>query len=156
MNYPEPEPRKRANPGFTVGFIGGLVMIFVSLAVFFMNGAETDGDLLVWFIQLVVYFFLGRAAASQQAERQRHTYEPAHGVVGAGVGAPLVTSIMMWIFIILRGIVRDALGMFIAIEPVTFCGWIILDVVLALGIGGLMGRSVEKQYRANPYDKSNF
>jgi hypothetical protein len=152
MNYPELEPRKRANPGFTVGFIGGLVMIFVSLAVFFMNGAETNGDLLVWFLQLAVYFFLGRIAAGQQAESQRHTYEPVRGIAGAGIGAALVASIMMWIFIILRGLVRDAMGLFIAIEPVTFCGWIILDISLALGIGGFAGRSVESQYRSNPYD----
>jgi hypothetical protein len=156
MNYTELEPHKRIHPGFTVGLAGGLVMMLISLAVFFMNGAETNGDLLVWFLQLVAYFFLGRIAAGQQAESQQHTYEPTRGIVGAAVGAALVTSIMMWIFIIVRGLVRDALGYFIVIEPFTFCGWIILDVSLALGIGGFAGRSVEKQYHADPYDTSNF
>ena len=34
MNYQDFEPRKRTstNPGFIIGFIGGFVMIFVSLA----------------------------------------------------------------------------------------------------------------------------
>jgi len=156
MNYPELEPRKRPNPGFTVGLTGGLVMIAISLAVFFMNGAETNGDLLVWVLQLVAYFFLGRIAAQQQAEIQQHTYEPTRGIVGAGIGAPLVTSILMWIFLIIRDVVRDALGNIVLLEPITFCGRIIVDVLLAMGIGGFAGRSVEKQYHTNPYDTSNF
>ncbi len=140
------EPQKRSNPGFQVGLVGGIIMIFVSLAVFFMNGADTDGDLLVWFIQLVVYFFLARTAASRQAELQSRSYEPTRGVLGAGVGAPLTTSMMMWVFIVIRGIVRDMLGMTITIEPVSFCGSIILDVVLALGIGALTGNAISKQH----------
>jgi hypothetical protein len=156
MNYNEIEPKKRINAGFRVGLIGGFVMILTSLAVFFMNGADTDGDLLVWFIQLVVYVFLGRLAAQSQAETQLHTYEPTRGVQGAGVGASLTTSIIMWIFIIFRGIVRDAMGMFITIEPVSFCGWIVLDVLLALGIGSWAGHSVVRQHQSGPYDTNNF
>jgi hypothetical protein len=152
----ETEPKRRMNAGFPIGLVAGLIMILISLAVFFMNGADTNGDLLVWFIQLVVYIFAGRMAASRQADAVRHTYEPTRGVQGAGVGAPLIASILMWIFIILRGIVRDAMGMTIMIEPVTFCGWIILDVLLALGIGGGTGRAVLKQFQPNPYDTSNF
>jgi hypothetical protein len=41
-------------------------------------------------------------------------------------------------------------------EPVTFCGWIILDVLLAIGIGSWTGRSVFNQEQANPYDPNNF
>ena len=152
MNMDDFEPRKRSNPGFQVGLVGGIIMIFVSLAVFFMNGADTDGDLLVWFIQLVVYFFLARTAASRQAELQSRSYEPTRGVVGAGVGAPLTTSVMMWVFIIIRGVVRDALGMTIWIEPFGFCGWIIVDVVLVLGIGALMGNSIVNQNKPDPWD----
>jgi hypothetical protein len=148
--------KRRHNPGFTIGFIGGLVMIVISLAVFFMNGADTDGDVLVWLIQLVVYFFLGRIAASQMAEMQQDSFEPTRGIVGAGVGAPLVAGIMMWIYIILRGVVRDAMGMYIVIEPVSFCGWVIIDVLLALGIGGIAGKTVQDRYGANPYDSGNF
>lgn len=154
------EHQRRSNifrhPGFQVGFIGGLLMIFVSLAVFFMNGADTDGDVLVWIIQLVVYLFLARIAANRQADIQTRSYEPARGVQGAAVGAPLTTSIVMWVFIILRGIVRDAMGMMIVIEPFSFCGWIVLDVLIALGIGGLAGRSIIRQRAADPYDSNNY
>jgi hypothetical protein len=149
-------PKKQLNAGFAIGLVGGLIMILVSLAVFFMRGAETDWDAFVWMLQLAVYFFVGRAAASRQAEAQRQTYEPGRGVVGAGVGAPLTVSGMMWLFIIIRGIVRDAMGMTIQMEPVTFCGWIILDVLLAIGIGSWTGRSVFNQEQANPYDPNNF
>jgi uncharacterized membrane protein len=156
MSYYDLEPRKRSNifrhTGFRVGFIGGILMILVSLAVFFMNGADTGGDLLVWIIQLLVYVLLARIAANRQADLQSQTYEPVRGVVGAAVGAPLTASVMMWIFIIVRGIVRDAAGMTIIIEPIMFCGWIIFDVLLALGIGGMIGRSVMRQRQPSPYD----
>jgi len=144
------------NAGFTVGLAAGALMVLISLAVFFMRGGETDWDLLVWIIQLAVYYLAGRAAARRQAEAQRHTYEPGRGVVGAGVGASLTISGMMWLFIIIRGLVRDAMGMIIIMEPITFCGWIIFDVLLALGIGGLAGRAVFKQEQASPYDSNNF
>ena len=156
MNYPEYESKKRRNFGFSVGFIGGLIMVFVSLAVFFMNGADTNGDIFVWFIQLFVYFLVGRIAASKQADGQEDSYEPTKGVAGAGVGAALVTATIMWVFIILRGIIRDAMGMYITIEPISFCGWIIIDILLALGIGRLAGRSIEKQHDLDSYDTNNF
>ena len=160
MSYYDLEPQKRSNifrhPGFQVGLVGGLIMILVSLAVFFMNGADTDGDVLVWFIQLIVYLFLARIAASRQADLQSRSFEPTRGIQSAGVGAPLITSLMMWSFIIIRGLVRDAMGMTIEIRPVSFCGWIVLDVILALVIGGVAGRSIVKQHESNPYDTSNF
>ncbi|MBI5823892.1 MAG: hypothetical protein HZB18_07695 [Chloroflexi bacterium] len=156
MNSNDLIPTKSKNAGFQVGLIGGVIMIFTSLAVFFMNGADTDGDTLIWLIQLVAYIFLARTAASRQAEAQSRTYEPARGVQGAGVGAALTTSLMMWIFIIVRGVVRDAMGMTITIDPVSFCGWIVLDVVLALVIGGLMGGAVAKQVKGDPYDTNGY
>jgi hypothetical protein len=156
MNDFDSYSKRRTNPGFVVGFAGGLVMIVISLTVFFMNGADTDGDVLVWLIHLVVYSFLGRIAASQMAEMQQDSFEPTRGIVGAGIGAPLVASVMMWIYIILRGIVRDAMGIYIVIEPVSFCGWVIIDILLALGIGGLAGKTVQNRYGADPYNSGNF
>lgn len=156
MNSNDLVPLKSKNAGFQVGLIGGIIMIVTSLAVFFMNGADTDGDTLVWLIQLVAYIFLARYAASRQAEIQKNTFEPSRGVQGAGVGAALTTSVIMWIFIILRGLVRDAMGMIIVIEPVSFCGWIVLDVILALGIGALTGGSIANQVKGDPYDTNNF
>lgn len=156
MNSNDLMPLKSKNAGFQVGLVGGIVMIFTSLAVFFMNGADTDGDTLVWFVQLIAYGFLARTAASRQAEMQARTYEPTRGVQGAGVGAALTTSAMMWIFIIVRGVVRDAMGMTIMIDPLGFCGWIVLDFVLALAIGGLIGGAIVKQVKSDPYDTNNF
>lgn len=155
MSY-DTRPKKQLNAGFATGLVGGLIMILVSLAVFFMLGADTVGDGFVWLIQLAVYFFVGRAAAGRQAEAQRHTYEPGRGVVGAGVGAPLTVSGMMWLFIIMRGLVRDAMGMTILMEPFTFCGWIIVDALLAIGIGSWSGRAVFNQEQASTYDSNNF
>lgn len=156
MSYSDFDEHPSRNKGFSVGFVGGLIMIFVSLLVFFMNGARTNGDILVWVLQLLVYFFVGRTAAIQQAEAQENTYEPTKGIVGAGVGAPLIVAIMMWVFIIIRAFVRDAAGNFVFIEPLSFCGWIIIDVLLAIAIGRAAGSTIEKQYDLDHYDMDRF
>lgn len=160
MNIYEPESQNRSNifrhTGFQVGLVGGTIMTFVSLAIFFINGTETDGDLLVWLIQLVVYVFLARTAANRQSEMQTRNYEPTRGVQGAAVGAPLTTSLMMWLFIVARWLVLDGMGATVDIQPFNLCGWVILDVVIALAIGAVAGRAVVKQHEGNPYDTSNF
>ena len=134
--------KRSPNPGFKVGLIGGMIMALINLVVFFVNGADTRGDFLVWIVQVLSYFLLGRMAANRQADLQRYTYEPTRGIVGAGVGAALTTSVLFWLYIILRGLVRDAFGVFIVMYPIQFAGWIMVDVTLALMIGAFAGRSV--------------
>jgi len=142
-------PSNQGNPtgfGLKVGLVGGLLIMAANLLVFFINGADPRGDGVVWILQVISYFFLGRLAASRQAEAQLYTYEPTRGIVGAGVGAPLVTSFLVWLYIIVRGLIQDAMGILVLVEPFSLCGWIFVDVLLALGIGNWMGRSVEKHH----------
>lgn len=139
------EPRRPMNAGFQVGLMGVLLMAFINLLVFFLNG-DSRGDFLVWLFQLVVYYVLGRLASARQAELQRHTYEPGRGVSGAGIGAALVTSIGMWIYLILRDVFRSALDAVVFLWPLLFCGWVITDVLLALGIGSLAAHSISREH----------
>lgn len=141
-----------SHPGFQVGLIGGILLMAINLLLFLLNRGDTLADGLVWIFQVIAYFFLARAAAHRQAELRMRTYEPTRGITGAAVGAALTTSIFMWLYIIVRALVRDALGMFIIVEPLSLCFWIFIDVVIALVIGNAVGRSVEKHYGATPYD----
>lgn len=143
MDFEPPKPR---NMGFQVGLWGILLIACINLFVFFLNGADSHGDFLVWLLQLVMYYFLGRLAAKRQIELQRHTYEPSRGVIGAGIGAALVTSLGMWIYLILRDVMRSAFGVPIFFWPPLFCGWLMIDVLLALGIGRLAALSIYKEY----------
>lgn len=151
MNFDDFDRSRRNNlfrhAGFRVGIVGGLIIVGVHLFLLLINRGTNNGDVLAWLLQLAVYFFLSRAAAEQHYQAQRDEVEPLRGVRGAGVGAALVTSLCGWLFIILRGVFRDALGITVIVEPVSLYCLIVLDVLFALGLGAWGGGAVEKKYR---------
>lgn len=134
------------NAGFRVGMIGAVIMIVVHLFLLLINQGETNGDLLAWLLQLVVYFFAAQSAAQQQYDAQERSYEPLRGVQAAGVGAALTISFLVWVYIILRGVFRDAFGITIDMNPVWLYCMVVLDVLLALGLGSWGGHLVVKKY----------
>ena len=134
------------NAGFRVGLIGAVIMIVVHLFLLLINQGETKGDLLAWLLQLVVYFFASQSAAQQQYNALERSYEPLRGVQAAGVGAALTISFLVWVYIILRGVFRDAFGITIMVNPVGLYCMVVLDVLLALGLGSLGGHLVVKKY----------
>lgn len=152
MNNKEWEPEWQiqktpsVNEGFKVGIVGGIGFSILNLLLFFMSGGNTGFDFPVWLLQVISYFFLGTLAARRQLEKQIHTYEALRGVKGAGVGAPLVTSLVVWLYIIVRGVVRDAIGIFIAVEPFSLCAVIFIDVFLALFLGQIAGERIDREY----------
>ncbi len=139
--------RRNKNAGFKVGFVGGIVMWAIHIFMLLLFGNTNYGDTIAWFIQLFVYLLIGKSAAQKQYEAQRDDVDALRGVRGAGTGAALVTSVLSWVFIILRGFVRDAFGITIIINPVGLFCLIIVDVLLALALGTWMGKSVEKKYQ---------
>lgn len=141
------------HPGFRFGFFGALTAIFINLILLLINRGDTRGDLLSWIVQLFLYFFFARAAAQNQYNHnvRQGILEHLHGIQAAGVGAALVTSILVWIYIIIRGIVRDAFGIFIIVEPFSLFCLIVIDVLLALGIGTWAGSTMVGRYREDHY-----
>lgn len=137
------------NPGFRFGFFGALAAILINLLLLWINAGDTRGDLLSWLVQLFLYFFFARAAAESQYNSNARwgALEHLQGVQAAGVGAGLVASILVWLYIIMRGIVRDAFGIFIVVEPFSLFCLIIIDVLIALGIGAWAGNTVVRRYR---------
>ena len=137
------------NPGFRFGLFGAMLMIALNLLLLLIFGGDTRGDLLSWIIQLFIYFFFARVAAESQYSLNERwgDFEHLRGVQAAGIGSALVTSILMWIYIVIRGIVRDAFGMFIIVEPISLFCLVIVDVLIALGIGAWAGNSVVSKHR---------
>lgn len=141
-----PRERRPANRGFGVGLVAAGVMVAVHLTLLLINAGSNRGDVLAWLLQLVVYFLAGRAAAGQQHQAQQANVDHVRGVRAAGVGAALVTSVLVWVYIIVRGLLRDALGLTVMIEPVSLFAYIVLDVLLALAIGAWGGHTVARKY----------
>lgn len=143
-------PQRRSifrHAGFRIGAVGGSMMWGVHLILLLIFQGTNQGDILAWIIQLFVYFVLGRTAAQKHYDAQSNEVDAIHGVQSAGTGAALITSLLVWLFIILRGFVRDAFGFMVLVDPIgLFCA-IVIDVLIALGIGSWAGKTVVKKYQ---------
>ncbi len=154
---PDSPKRKTMHAGFRVGFIAAAIMVAVHLFLLLIFRGENRGDLLAWGIQLFVYFFGSQVAAQQHYNSQERDPDALRGVRAAGVGAALTTSFCIWVYIILRGVFRDALGIIVLVEPFSLFCMIIADVLLAIGLGTWGGRIVEKKYKGfEGYNSDNF
>lgn len=139
--------RKRGlHPSLKAGLVGGAVAISVNLMLFLINAGETNGDILAWLVALAVYFFAARNAAQMQYDARRDELDACRGVVGAGVGAAYITSALTWVYIIVRGVVRDAFGIFIVMDPFSAFCTIVIDVMVAGGLGAWGGRTIYNKY----------
>ncbi len=145
------------NAGFSVGFIASILMIAVHLILLLIFQGGTRGDWIAHGIQLLVYFIASQSAAQQQYNAQERSIEALRGVKAAGMGAALTVSFLMWIFILVRNLILDAMGQFIYVDAIgTFC-IVVVDVLLAIALGTWGGSIVEKKYKAmDDYDSSSF
>jgi hypothetical protein len=143
--------RRRTNifqhAGFQYGFIGGVVMWGIRLVLLLLFGGTNHGDILALIFQIFVYIFIGKAAAQKHYVLQRNEVNATRGVKGAGTGAALITSVLSWLFIIVRSVVRDAFGYVVLVDPVGLFCLMVVDVLIAMGIGSWAGKSVEKKYQ---------
>lgn len=152
--YGDPLAPKRGNiflhPGFRYGLIGAVIAIFINLALFWMFAGDETGDRIAWALQIFVYVFISRAAAENQYNKniRQGGMEHLRGVQAAGLGAGLVASILVWVYLIIRGIIRDEFF----VEPISSCFFIFIDILIAMGIGAWGGRSVSKKYRVDQYE----
>ena len=139
-----------AHAGFRYGFRGGIVMIAIHLFMLMIFTGTNNGDLLAWFISLFVYLMIGRVAAQSQydsSNSRKGEIDPVAGISGAGLGAALVTSVMVWIFIVVRGIVRDAIGIFVLVDPIGLFCFMFVDILIAMGLGRWGARMIENKYQ---------
>jgi hypothetical protein len=143
------------NPGFRQGAVGGIIMVTIHLLFLLILAGDIGnrGYVPASIIQVVVYIFLSRAAAEVQHRENvcRGDFDHLKGVAGAGIGAPMIISFIVWLFKIILAIVRDAFGVLIIVEPYLPC-FIAVDVLLAIGIGAWAGNSIVRKYSAYAYN----
>ena len=150
-SYNPNSPKRKINAGILIGLIAAAIMVFVQLFFLLIFTGTNTGDWIALGIQLFVYFFASQAAAQRQYNSQERDIDPLRGVRAAGIGAAITTSLLMWVYIIIRGVVRDALGIDVIIEPFSLFCMIVVDVLLAIGIGAWGGSIVVKKYRPKGY-----
>lgn len=147
--YSDPYDHKSRsiNEGFRVGLVGGIFASLLHLLLPLFSQGAAWGELLAWVLQWFLYLVVARSAAQRQYDKQQMEFDPLNGVQGAGTGAALVTSILTWIFILIRAVVVKAMGDFVIVEPVSLYCIIVIDVLVALALGTWSGNSVAKKYR---------
>ena len=138
---------KTSRIGFRVGFVGGVVMFFVHLILLFLMAGTNRGDWLAFLIGWFVYFFIGRSAAQEQYQLQQSSIEPMRGVREAGIGAALVTCVMTWGGIVVRGVLRDAIGITILVDPISLLCMMVIDGFAAIGLGAKGGQTVVQKHQ---------
>jgi hypothetical protein len=148
MNEYSFEPqKKKIHAGILMGVVGAVTMAGIHLFFLLIFREVVVGDWVALAIQLLVYFFISQAAAQRHYDSQERSPEALRGVRGAGVGAAITTSLLTWVFIVLRDIILDALGQDLSLEILlTFC-IVVVDVLLAIAIGSWGGTIVERKYK---------
>jgi hypothetical protein len=147
-NYSFEPERKKIHAGFLLGLIGASVMVVIHLFFLLIFRYIVIGDWIALGIQMVVYFLISQAAAQRHYDSQERSPEALRGVRGAGVGAAIITSVLTWMFIVIRDIVLDAIGQTPSIEVLTTFCIVVVDVLLAIAIGSWGGSIIEKKYKA--------
>jgi len=150
---PIPSKRRKIHAGFLVGMIAAMIMVAVQLFFLLIFLNTNNGDLIALGIQLVVYFLASQIAAQRHYDGNVSTnnIEPLAGVRAAGIGAAITTSLIMWGYIIVRGVVRDAMGITVTVEPFSLFCMIVVDVLLAIALGAWGGTIVVNKYKTKIY-----
>lgn len=137
---------KRPNSGIPVGLIAGFVVMIFHLMIDMVNQGDTKADLILWFLQLLVYFFIGIIAGSQQHNKQVYDSDALRGVVEAGRTSAIILSLFMWVYIIIRSIALDDSGMFQSFGIGFSLLFGVVDFMIALGLGSLGASIIYKKY----------
>ena len=140
--------QKHSNAGFRLGSVGGLVIVGVIAILGFATQNWNTADRWGRLIGLGVAFAVAHQAAARQYRQQRAGLEPTRNVRGAGVGAALISIVIMWLFIIARDVIRDRPEMF----TLTSCVRVPIDIALAIGLGHMAsGWLVRRHERGDAY-----
>jgi hypothetical protein len=147
MNFDDFDSPRRSNifrhAGFRAGAVIGLVMSAVHWALLLTIGTDAPS----YFFHLPAYFMAGRSAAQQHYNGQRDSVNHLSGVRAAGVGAAMVACLIIWFFDILFFIIGDALGWDVTFFPVNAYCLIVMDVLVAMGLGAWGGNTIVNKYR---------
>jgi len=138
---------RKTNKGIIVGLIFVTIFIFLHIIIEIANNGETRGDFLLWFLQLLAYFFGGMIATSSQYQSQIDNDDPLSGITNAGRGNALVIFICIWVYILIRSIVLDDPGVFSGIGVFLSILFGVADLALAIIFGSIAGNIVKNKHK---------
>lgn len=138
--------RRSSNFGISVGLTFSVILLLIHAIVDWLNGGVSQGDSILWLFQVAIYFIASLTAANAQFRAQIDSDNQLHGVADAGRGAAIIACVAMWIYVVVRSIVLDDSGMFAGAGILPFCGFVLLDFIVAVAFGSWGGRIVEKQH----------
>lgn len=137
---------RSTNSGIPVGLTSSVILVLIHAVVDFLNNGISQGDVFMWLFQIAVYFVSSLIASNSQYRAQIDSNEPLQGVANAGRGATMIACAVMWIYIVVRSVVLDDPGMFVGAGLLPFCGFVLLDFIVAVAFGSWGGRIIEKQH----------
>jgi hypothetical protein len=140
------EDRKHTNAGVAVGFIASIIIVIIHVLIDMVNEGSSQGDFVLWFFQLLVYFFIGIIAGSNQYKKQINAMDSLQGIKEAGRGAAIIVSVILWVYIIVRSIALDDAGLFSSLGILFTLLFAIFDFILAMGLGTLGATIIHKKY----------
>jgi hypothetical protein len=144
-NFPMSEDNlKKRNSGFGVGLVVGSIIVFVHITFILINDYRTSADLFIWIFQLISYYIAGYVSAKRQFENNIDDIDVGEHIPGAARGAALIISLLVWLYIIIRSLLINDAGMFFGFGILGSMGFLILDVMIALGLGSIAGKQVLK------------
>ena len=138
--------RKKSNASLSGGLVGFFVMILIHLLAIFIGNGYNRWDFIIWLIQLFLYFFVANFSGEKQYNLTKDTYRSVKGIASAATGATVITSIMVWLFLLIRYFILVNKGKFIYQSGVAIIFWVLIDLTMAFVIGNIVGRNVEKRH----------
>jgi hypothetical protein len=129
-NFSTPGP-KPGSTALRVGILAGIALILIHVAAWLVTEDVGTGDVIGWVVSWLVVFVAARTAADQQYRAQSDAIEPLQGVQGAGIGAALITTFILWLFITSRNLMGSG-------DAFTNAWGILripVDLFIALGLG---------------------
>ena len=136
------------NTGIQTGIAFSAFLLLIHAIVDWLNSGYSQADGVLWFFQVFIYFIASLTAANAQFRASQDSdKEVEHmGIVEAGRGAAMITCLAMWAYIVVRSVVLDDAGMFGGSGILPFCGFILLDFIVAIALGNWGGRIIINQH----------
>ena len=138
--------KRSGNASLSGGLIGFLLMVTIHLLAILLGGGYNRWDFAIWLIQLAVYAFIANYAGEKQYQQTKDTYRSIKGIASAAAGAPIITSLMVWVFLLVRYFFLENYGRLAYIRGIIVVLWIIVDLFMAFVIGNIVGKNVEKRH----------
>lgn len=134
--------------GFRVGALGGLMMGGAHILLLLMIHTDAPASI----VQPFAYFMLARTAAESHHRAQRNEVNHLSGVVGAGVGAAMVTAWLTTALVILFLAVFDLIDSdivhtWVMVNPVGLFLYILFDTLIAIALGSWGGKTIERKHQ---------